>query len=217
MRKIVSILALVLSAAFVFGQDISLSKAPAKLGVDLLDAIRMRAAARTFVAKEVPVADLSTILWAADGLKGTPDAVSSASKAGGTYPVSGDVNYINLYLLNAKGVFRYVPESNLLKQISNKDARASVTPENIATAAFMLLYTCDTTKLPPFVKNNPAMGSELAVATASYSSQNAALAAGTLKLDSIVMFNIQAPAVATIAKLPKEETPLFIMQVGYTQ
>jgi hypothetical protein len=86
MRKIVSVLALALGAALVFGQDINLSKAPAKLGVDVLDAIRMRAAARAFVKKDVPVASLSTILWAADGLKGTPDAISSASKAGGASP-----------------------------------------------------------------------------------------------------------------------------------
>ena len=106
----------------------------------------------------MPVADLSAVVWAADGLKGTPDAMSSASKAGGTFPVSGDINYVNLYVLSAKGVYRYVPETNTLKQVDGKDARAAVTSESIAPSAFMLLFTYDAGKLPSFVKGNAARG-----------------------------------------------------------
>jgi len=217
MKKISVALALALCAAALFGQDIALVKAPAKLGIDVLDAIRARAAARAFVKGEAPIADLSAVVWAADGLKGTPDAMSSASKAGGTFPVSGDVNYVNLYVLTAKGVYRYDPAGNVLKQVDAKDERGSVTPENIATAAFMLLFTCDTAKLPSFVKGNAAMGQAMGMATASYGGENAALVAAGLKLSSIVMFNIVPAATAQAAKLSKTESPLFIMQVGYTK
>ncbi len=217
MKKTLLILVLALSAAALFSQDITLSKPPAKLGVDVLDAIRARAAARAFVQRDVSVADLSTIVWAGNGMKGTADAVSSASKAGGTFPVSGDVNYINLYVLTAKGVYRYLPESNLLKQVSAKDARGTITTENIATAAFMVLFTCDTTKLPVFVKGNAAAGREMAMGTASYGAENIGLVAGGLKLSSIVMFNVTPAAAATAANLAKDEVPLFIMQLGYTK
>jgi hypothetical protein len=194
-----------------------LSKPPAKLGVDVLDAIRARAAARDFVQRDVSAADLSTIVWAGNGMKDTTDAVSAASKAGGTFPVSGDVNYINLYVLTARGVYRFVPESSLLKQVSSRDERGSVTKENIATAAFMVLFTCDTTRLPKFVKGNAAAGREMAMGTASYGAENIGLVAGGLKLASIVMFNVTPAAVTAAAKLPKEEVPLFIMQLGYTR
>ncbi len=217
MKSRVLILVLTLSAAVLFGQDITVSKPPAKLGLDVLDAIRMRVAARTFVKKDVPVADLSTVVWAGNGLKGATDAVSAASKAGGTFPVSGDVNYINLYVLTAKGVYRFLPESSLLKQVSTGDARGLVTSENIATSAFMVLFTCDTTRLPVFVKNNAVMGRQMAMGTASYGAQNIALVGAGLKLASIVMFNVNPAAVTAAAKLPKEEVPLFIMQMGYTQ
>jgi hypothetical protein len=217
MRKIVSILALALGAALVFGQDIALPKPAAKIGADLLDSIKMRYAARAFVAKDVSQADLATILWAADGLKGTPDAVSAASKAGGTFPVSGDVNYVNLYVLTAKGAYRYDPAGNALKQVATMDIRKEVTPEFIANSAFMLVFTKDATKIPAFLKSNPVMADQLAVGTASYGSENAALAAGVLKIGSIVMFNIKPPAVADGLKLSKDESPLFIMQLGYTQ
>jgi Nitroreductase family len=217
MNKSILVLGMALSATLIFSQDISLSKPPAKLGVDLLDSIRARVAARAFVQRDVSVADLSTIVWAGNGLKKSPDAVSSASKAGGTFPVSGDVNYINLYVLTAKGVYRYLPESNLLKQLAAKDERGSITSENIATSAFMVLFTYDSTKLPVFVKGNPAAGKDMAMGTASYGAENLALVAAGLKLASIVMFNVNPAAVTEAAKLAKEESPLFIMQLGYTQ
>ncbi|MGO9307583.1 MAG: nitroreductase family protein [Spirochaetia bacterium] len=217
MKSRALVLVLALSAAIAFSQDIAVSAPPAKLGVDILDAIRARVAARSFVKRDVPAVDLSTVVWAANGLKGSADAVSSASKAGGTLPVSGNVNYINLYVLTAQGVYRFLPESSLLKQVSSGDARGLITSENIAASAFMLLFTCDTTRLPVFVKNNPAGGREMAMGTASYGAENAALVAAGLKLASIVMFNVKPAAVAQAAKLPREEVPLFIMQLGYTQ
>ena len=218
MRKgLLVIIALALVAGGLFAQDIQLSAAPAKLGVDVLDAIRMRYAARAFVAKDVSVADLSTLFWAGNGLKGTPDAITAASKAGRTIEVSGDVDYINIYLLNAKGTYRYVPESNLLKQVGKGDQRAKVTTEFIANSAFMVLFTCDTTKLPSFVKGNDALITSLSISTASYAVQNLSLAAASVKLGSIVMFNIVPAAASAAAALPKTETPLCIMQVGYTQ
>lgn len=89
--------------------------------------------------------------------------------------------------------------------------------ENIATAAFMVLFTADTTKAPPFMKGNLALFHDIASASASYSAQNIALAAGVFKLASIVMYNFKPDAAAAAAKLPKEELPLFIMQLGYTK
>ena len=204
-------------AAGLFAQDITLAKPPAKLGTDVLDAIRERTAARAFVQRDVPVADLSVILWAGNGLKDTPDAVSGASKAGATIPISGDVNYVNLYVLTSKGVYRFLPDRGLLKQISSRDARGVVTPENIATAAFMVLFTADSTKAPPFMKGNPALFHDVANGSVSYAAENIGLVAGSLKLSSIVMYNIKPDAIAAELKLPKEEIPLCITQVGYTK
>jgi len=214
-RSLYVILSLI--AAGLFAQDITLSRPPAKLGTDVLDAIRQRTAARAFVQREVPLADLSTILWAGNGLKDTPDAVSAASKAGATIPVSGDVDYVNLYVLTAHGVYRFLPDRSLLKQISAKDARSLITPESIATAAFMVLLTADTTRAPSFMKANPSLFHEVANASASYAAQNIGLVAGSLKLGSIVMYNIKPDAVTAEVKVPREEVPLCIVQVGYTR
>lgn len=216
MKRALFLVLMTVIAGGVFAQDITLTKPAAKLSLDVVDAIKARAAAREFVKKDVSVADLSTIVWAGNGLKG-PDAVSGASKAGATIPVSGDVNYVNLYVLNAKGAYRYVPTSNILKQVNTKDVRGVITEENIATAAFMVLFTVDNTKTPPFLKGMPALMHDIAVGTASYGAQNIGLVAAGLKLSSITMFNIKPDAVASSLKLSKDEAPLFIMQLGYVK
>ena len=217
MRRIYLLPLFALIASALFAQDIALAKPPAKLGIDVLEAIRTRSTARAFVKKDASVADLSTIIWAGNGLKGTPDAVSAASKAGSTIPVVGDLDYINLYVLTAKGAYRYEPEGNVLKSVNAKDVRTEVTPENIPTAALMVLFTVDNAKAPSFLKGNPGMFREIANGTASYSAQNIGLVAAGLKMSSIVMYNIKPDAAAAAARLPKEELPLFIMQLGYTK
>jgi nitroreductase len=217
MKRIYLIPLFALMTSVLFAQDITLSKPPAKLGMDVLDAIRVRSAARAFVKKDIPVADLSTIVWAGNGLKGTTDAVSAASKAGATIPVSGDVDYVNLYVLTAKGAYLYDQQANVLKNVSTKDVRAEVTPEAIPEAALMILFAVDNSKAPAFLKKMPALFLQMANGTAGYGAQNIALVAAGLKISSVVMYNIKPDAIASALKLPKEEAPLFIMQLGYTQ
>ncbi|MGO9413430.1 MAG: nitroreductase family protein [Spirochaetia bacterium] len=216
MKRILSIVAFAAMTTGVFAQDIPLKDPQAKIGMDLFDLIKARAAERNFVKRDVPVADLSTILWAGNGLKGA-DAVSGASKAGRTIPYSGDNVYMNVYVLTAKGAYLYDPERKVLKQVSRGDSRAQITPEFIPTSSLMLLFTYDFAKAPSFLKSTPALFREMANGTAGYAAENIALAAAAFKLGSIVMYNIKPPAAVTAAKLGKDESPLFIMQVGYLQ
>ncbi len=216
MKTVLTMVALAAMTTAVFAQDIPLKDPQAKIGMDLFDVIKARAAARNFVNRDIPVQDLSTILWAGNGLKGA-DAVSGASKAGRTIPYSGDNVYMNIYTLTSKGVYRYEPEAKVLKQVAKGDVRAQLTPENIATASLMLLFTYDFAKAPSFLKSNPGLFREMANGTAGYAAENIALAAAAYKLGSIIMYNIKAPAAASAARLGKDESPLFIMQVGYLQ
>jgi len=216
MKRVLFSILMTMTAFGLCAQDIALTKPPVKAGLDVVDAIKARSAAREFVKKDISEADLAAIVWAGNGLKG-PDAVSGASKAGATIPVSGDVNYVNLYALTPKGAFRYEPTTNVLKQVNTKDARGQITQENIATAALMVIFTVDNTKTPAFLKGAPAMMHDIAVGTASFGAQNIGLMAASLKLSSIVMYNIKPDAVASALKLSKDEAPLFIMQLGYSK
>jgi len=215
-KTILSIVVMAAVTVGVFGDDIQLKRPPAKIGMDLFDLIKARAAERSFVKRDIPVADLSAILWAGNGLKG-PDAVSGASKAGRTIPYSGDVAYMNVYVLTANGAYLYQPSADLLKQVSKGDGRAQITPEFIPTSAAMLLFTYDFAKAPSFLKSNPALFREMANGTAGYAAENMMLAAAASKVGSIVMYNIRPQAAAAAAKMGKEEVPLFVVQLGYSE
>jgi hypothetical protein len=216
MKKTIAILFAALAALAAFGQDIALPAPKDKLGLDLADALKARATSRAFVARDVPLADIATILWAGNGLRG-PDAVSSASKAGRTIAYSGDVAYINLYLITPKGAYLYMPDKALLKQVATKDPRAAITPEFIKTSPFMVLFAADLAKAPAFLKGNPVMLMQMMHSTAGFAAENIALASSSLKLGSITMYNIKPADTQGLLQMGKEETPLFVMQLGYTQ
>ena len=120
-------------------------------------------------------------------------------------------------MLTSKGAYRFLPDRSVLKQIASRDVRRAITPENIPAAAFMVVLTADSTKAPPFMKGNPALFHDVANASASYAAENIGLVAGSLNLSSIVMYNIKPDAVVSELKLPKEEVPLCITQLGYTK
>jgi nitroreductase len=208
-----------LSSLVVFGvsaQDVSLPAPAPSVGVDLVAAIQNRTVARAFVKKDVSDKDLATILAAALG-KRAPDAVASATKAGRTISFSGDNAYINLYVLDAKGTYAYDADHNSLRLLTAGDSRAAVCPEAMPNADFMVVYTANNALIPVFLKSNPNMFALMTQATAGFSAQNLALTASALKLSAIVMYNLKPAAVETAAKLAKDESPLFLVQVGYAK
>jgi len=216
MKRILSVLVFLVSLIGLFGQDIALPRPGTKAGVDLLAAIQNRRVSKTFVKKAVPMAELSTILWAGIGPRGA-DAVSSATKAGRMVSFSGDKPYINVYVLNDKGTWKYLPDTNSLKQTGMIDSRVEVSRAALPGAAFMVLFTVDTAMTPSFLKSNPAVFLQMAHATAGFSAQNMELTASALKMAAIVQYTLVPAAAATAAALGKDELPLFIMQVGYTE
>lgn len=216
MKRSLTILAFLISLAGLFAQDIALPRPALKAGTDLLTAIQNRKVSKTFVKKAVSGTDLSTVLWAGLGQRGT-DAVSSATKAGRTVSFSGDNAYINVYVLNDKGTWKYLPDTNTLKQISTVDSRAEVSRAAQPGAAFMVLFTVDTALTPSFLKGNPTLFLQMAHATAGFSAQNMELTASALKMAAVVQYTLAPAAAATAAALSKDEVPLFIMQVGYTE
>jgi len=213
MKILILSLMAVLLPFVVSAQDISLPAPAASVGVDLSTAIQNRSVARAFVKKDLLAKDLSTILAAAIG-KRAPDAIASATKAARTVSFSGDNAYINLYVLDAKGTYAYDADRNVLKLLTAGDSRTAVTSEAIANAAFIVVYTVNEALTPSFLKSNPAMFQTMAHSTAGASAQNLTLTASAFKLSSVVMYNLKPAAFVTAAKLPKDEIPLFLVQVG---
>jgi len=216
MKKALVILLLVISTVSLSAQNISLPAPATKSSIDLISAISNRRVSRNFIKREIPLSDLSTILWSGLGIR-EADAVTSATKAGRNISFSGDNVYINIYVLTGKGSWKYVADKNELKFIGGSDARARISPAAIPAASALILYTVDTALTPSFLKANPALFLQMAHATAGFAAQNIALTASTFTLASIVQYTLKAGDAIEALKLAKDEAPLFIQQLGYTE
>jgi hypothetical protein len=95
--------------------------------------------------------------------------------------------------------------------------RATVSRAAVPDAALMVLFTADTALTPSFLKSNPAVFLQMAHATAGFSAQNIALTASALRMAAIVQYTLAVGEAAKAMALGKDEVPLFIMQVGYTE
>jgi nitroreductase len=216
MKRALLFLLAAVSIATLSAQDIALPQPASKSNVDLIGAIANRRVSKAFVRKDIPTADLATILWAGLGLRNA-DAVTSATKAGRNISFSGDNAYINIYVLTEKGSWKYLADKNALKFIDGVDSRAKISTAANPAASALILFTVDNALTPSFLKANPALFLQMSHSTAGFAAQNIALTASTFKLASVVQYTLKAPEAIEALKLGKDEVPLFIQQLGYTE
>jgi Nitroreductase len=196
------------SATVVFGEsrDISLTEPKLDPAVDLLTAFKLRQSARAFTQKEVSIRDLSTVLWAANGI----------NRANGkrTAPAAMGIYLINIYVLSDQGVFCYQPEKQLLKFISANKLKTKVGKQaDVGTASYVLLLTAKLNEYPAFIGKEERI--VFANATAGCMAENVYLMANALKLGTRMVASINTQAVHAGIPLVKDETPLYIMPLGY--
>jgi nitroreductase len=194
------------NTAFGTNHDISLTQPKLAPQVDLLTAFKLRQSTREFMNKEVSIADLSTILWAANGIN-RADGKRTAPSAYGKY-------FITVYVLSDQGVYTYQPEKNLLKFISDKKLKAKVgTQGDIGTASYVLLLTAKMNEFPFFVGKEERIAT--ANATAGCIGENVYLMAGALKVGTRLVASINEKGIRTGITMAKDEIPLYIMPLGY--
>jgi SagB-type dehydrogenase family enzyme len=124
----------------IMAQDISLP-APDKIGgKPLMQALNERQTIRVFTKDNLTQQQLSDLLWAAWG-------INRADLKKRTAPSARNVQEIDLYIALPAGLYLYIAESHLLKQINNKDLRKLTgTQDFVADAALNLVYVADMAK-----------------------------------------------------------------------
>lgn len=184
-------------------------------------AMRQKKSVREFGSKPLSLAEVSQILWAANGNLAV-DAVSSATtkvipSAGGLYPlevfvVCGKDSVTGL----APGVYQYNPAANTLQGLGEGDNRVTV-----ASACLSQMWMA---RAPVMVIIGAVMGRttvkygdqgiRYVFMEAGNSNQNIYLEAESLGLKVATVGAFQSGQVAAAAKLPTGVTPLLVMPVG---
>ena len=122
-------------------QDINLPAPDRTGGMPLMQALNERQSIRTFTKDNLTQQQLSDLLWAGWGINRPADKKRTA-------PSSRNVQEIDVYVALPDGLYLYVAESNMLKQINNKDLRKLCgTQDFVAEAALNLVFVSDMGKL----------------------------------------------------------------------
>lgn len=107
-------------------------------GMSVMQALRQRKASRTFADASIPMAQLSDILWAANGIN-RPDT------EGRTNPAALGVRSVEVYVVTADCIFCYEPKSHTLQPIATGDFRMATTTGQsfVGKAPLTLVYVSD--------------------------------------------------------------------------
>ena len=186
--------------------------------VSLEKAIRERRTVRSFVDKPLMIAQLSQILWAAQGITDERGLKRAAPSGGALYPI--DVYAVvgkNSVGELAQGVYRYDPPRHSIEKRVDADARedvalASLRQMWIATAPVILVLTAEYSRIT--VKYGER-GKRYAMIEVGHIGQNIFLQCEALGLSAGIVGAFYDTQVARAVNTQENHEPLIIMPVGW--
>jgi SagB-type dehydrogenase family enzyme len=188
------------------GADIALEKPRASMGVDIMEALQMRKSTKSYRTKEIPIGDLSTILWSANGV--------NRENGKRTAPSSYGRHYTDLYIVSNQGVHFYDPVKHSLSLVMKEDLRSQIAMQKyVEEASHIIVMVSDSTRIHPLSKNRVAA----AYGTAGCIAQNIYLTACAMNLGTCLVVSLKADVIKDKFKLKEHQTPIFIMPLGYPQ
>ena len=186
--------------------------------VSLEKAIKERRTVRSFVDKSLTVAQLSQILWAAQGITDDRGLKRAAPSGGALYP-------IDVYAVVGKnsveglpqGVYRYDPPRHSIQKRVDADAREDVAVASlrqmwIATAPVILILTAEYSRIT--VKYGER-GNRYAMIEVGHIGQNIFLQCEALGLSAGIVGAFYDTQVASALNAQENHEPLIIMPVGW--
>jgi len=178
------------------------------------ETLLQRRSVRDYKDEPLSLAEVSQILWAAQGITSTWGG-RTAPSAGALYPLE-----VCLVVRKAEsispGAYRYIPEGHKLERIVEGDlseelARAGVSQMFIKEAPVNLVFSGVYSRT---MKKYGERGIRYVHLEAGHAAQNVYLQVVSLGLGAVVVGAFYDEEVKQILNLADDETPLYIMPVG---
>lgn len=183
---------------------------PTKLTV--MDALSERHSSRDFVERDLTEAQLTKILWAANG--------TNRRNGKRVVPVANGIYSVEVYAVTRNGIFLYDPKSNGLIPIAKGDYRMITTSgQSFAGKAAVNLVFVETPDAWKNAKEIPPREDQISCANVTVGAmvQSVALAAQTEGLGNCVRGSINREEFKKVAKLSAEKNILLAQTVGFTK
>jgi SagB-type dehydrogenase family enzyme len=178
----------------------------------LEEALVKRRSNRTFLDRPIELAAVGQILWAGQGIRDRSGA-RTAPSAGGRYP-------LDLYLVTEAGVGHYMPDEHAIEAKFSADVRealysAALFQDSIKQAPLVIVITAD------YARAEHQYGEErakrFALMESGHVAQNLLLQAYAMGLAGGAFGAFKDEQVSEAMKLPPEQTPLYIIAIGYSR
>jgi SagB-type dehydrogenase family enzyme len=187
-------------------------------GVSLEKAIRTRRTVRSFDGKALGLAQVSQLLWSAQGVTEQGGFKRGAPSAGALYPMdiyavvgAGCVDGLD------SGVYRYEPERHSISPGMKGDARGEVANASLwqtwmAQAPLNLVITAEYSRI---MGKYGQRGIRYAMIEAGHIGQNIFLQAQAMGLAAGIVGAFEDDKVIKVMGIKETHEPLLIMPVGY--
>lgn len=200
---------LVPANSFAAQDEINLPTVGMKSKLSVMSALQQRKSDRDFIEKNLTPAQMSKILWAANGTN-RPNGKRVNPAALGVYSVE-------VYAVTKEGIYLYDPDNNKLNLIAEGDYRSLTTPDNgFATKAAVNLIYIETPAAWNTSSIIPTREDQICLAYVAVGAmtQSVALAAETEGLGNCVRGGIKFDEFKAVTKLADDKKFLLAQSVG---
>jgi SagB-type dehydrogenase family enzyme len=172
-------------------------------------AINRRRSQRDFAPGALTPQEVSQLAWAAQGITDKERGLRASPSAGALYP-------LELYIVDAQGVWHYEPAHNALRRVATGDHRADLAhaalgQSQVGAAAANLVFTGVTARSRPRYGDRAERYVYIEV---GHAAENALLEATALGLGAVPVAAFDDDALRGVLGAGGAETPLYIICVG---
>ena len=197
-------MAMVMMSGFVkAGETIKLPPVVKGVPATLMQALEKRQSVREFDKGNIPLRELSNLLWAANGV--------NREDGKRTAPSALNKQDVDVYVCMENGAYRYDAKGHALVQVTDKDVRPAVAAQQTwaADAPVVIVLVSDLRKL------GGEKAREMGAIDAGHVSQNVCLYCAATGLATVPRASMDKRAVATALNLEDGQEPMLNLPVGY--
>jgi SagB-type dehydrogenase family enzyme len=211
MTKTLSLLALAATFSFaqLSGQNIDLPKPNLDKGFSITKSLSLRKSvvAQDFQkSKNLSLAEISELLWAANGINRPAEGKRTA-------PSAMDAQDVEVYVLAKTGAYMYDAKKHSLNLVASADLRAlgAGSQETFASAPIILLLVSDVSKFP---RADEVGKQKFGAMDAGIVSQNISLFCSGTGLITRVRASMDAQGLSKALKLTSSQIPMLNLPIG---
>jgi nitroreductase len=186
-----------------------LKEADKTLSTTLMQALSDRRSDREFADKQISLEELSSLLWAANGI--------NRENGKRTAPSAVNAQDIDIYICMANGAYLYDAKKNQLRCITTEDIRSAVAGNQQVMAPLFLVMIADLSRYPERISSDRARCELMANVDAGYVSGNIGLYCAAANLVTVPRATMDKATLKKALKLTDSQLPILNNPVGYAK